>query len=149
MDLDRTVVTVKEGVVAVVRHRAEADQAAAAIDSVTLRVGEQVQISDALPMAVVAIDVSKELAWVEGWLVFDQETVAQAARAFNLRNRVQIKVMNPTLAEHQVRGRFRTADPTAFTDFLQRQRAAAVVIENDGTLLLQPNDSKPQIRSNK
>jgi transmembrane sensor len=136
VDPDRTVVTVKEGVVAVAR---KTDRTlVTGSGSVTLRAGEQVGISEALPLAVVKVDLQKALAWVEGWLQFDVETVAEAAHEFNLRNQVKIKILNPAVGQRPVRGTFEAAHPAAFAAYLQRRRVASVVNDTHGSLLLEP-----------
>lgn len=141
VDPDSVVVTVKEGVVAVARRtHSRPDQTAmnGANRSATLRAGEQARITEAFPLAVKHVDVRKELAWVNGWLEFDQETIAQAAHQFNLRNRKQIKILNPAVAQHAVRGAFRAAHPESFAAFLERQGVVSVVNDERGTLLLAP-----------
>ncbi len=120
---DKVVVTVAEGSVSVSQKNQAADHPAAA----PLSAGEQIAVSKTRASAVQRVDVARELAWAEGRLIFDSETLAQAVEEFNLRNRVQIEIQDPAIAARPVRGVFDAADPESFVEFLTT--AAQVRVE--------------------
>jgi transmembrane sensor len=132
VDPELTSITVKEGVVAVSsRQRAGS---AANSEPITLRAGQQVEVS-ALPLSVRSVNLHKELAWAEGLLIFDTEQVSDAVREFNLRNELQLKVLDQHLARRAMRGIFAADDPMSFTRALEA-RGISIASVNDGTLLL-------------
>lgn len=69
-----------------------------------------------------ASDIDRELSWRNGQLIFDGDTLAKAAAEFNRYNRTQVIVIDPTLSEEKLVGRFRTNEPDAFA------RAAAAML---------------------
>lgn len=67
-------------------------------------------------------DVDRALAWRGGQLIFDGDTLGQAAAEFNRYNRVQVRIDDPALSGERFVGRFRTNEPQAFA------RAAATIL---------------------
>ena len=65
------------------------------------------------------IQVARDLAWREGRIAFDNETLANAAREFGRYSDVQIR-MDPELENQTVTGLFVSNDPVGFA------RAAAI-----------------------
>jgi transmembrane sensor len=112
---DRVIVTVAEGTVAIDRTARAGEQT----QSVMLSMGEQVAVMNAAPLAIKRVDPGKALAWEDGWLMFENSTVAQAVAEFNRRNRTQIEVRDPELASQPMRGGFRVSEPEAFAKFLK------------------------------
>lgn len=103
---EQVIVTVLEGSVVVTRPESSSMM-------VTVIAGEQVAASALWPAAVQRVDASRELAWADRQLVFEDTTVAEAVEDFNRRNRLQIEV-DPALAARPVRGVFDAADPESF-----------------------------------
>ena len=64
------------------------------------------------------VTVKSELAWVEGRLVFEGTSAAQAISEFNRRNEVQIELPDPKLATTRIYGRFKVAEPEEFVKFV-------------------------------
>jgi transmembrane sensor len=141
-DAQQVRVTVQEGLVAVARRpysqalRTSAN--APPGQSITLKAGEQVAVTAASPLAAVQVDVETALAWTKRRLIFEHETVEQAAHEFNRRNKLQIEVLDPKLLGRAVRGVFEAADPESFAAYLGKQGAVVVMDENSGTLLIAP-----------
>jgi transmembrane sensor len=52
-------------------------------------------------------------------LLFQDQTVADIARRFNLHNQVKIEISDPVLAARRISGIFRADDPQSFVAFLQ------------------------------
>ena len=117
-------VTVVEGQVRITQQptdtRAFGAQGASPAADVPLGVDEQVVISPAgKPTAVRKVKGEMEVAWAAGQLIFDNESVAEIARRFNLYNRIKIQVVDQDLAARRVSGMFRATDPDSFVAFVQ------------------------------
>lgn len=130
------VVTVAEGKVAVLPRDVPADHsdmgsapppaghpgsaAPNAATEVLLTAGQQVIVPRRGPAeAVRAVDTDRELAWVAGRLVFDNESVADVVEEFNRYNVVQLHVASPQLAQRSVSGVFDASEPESFIGFMQ------------------------------
>jgi transmembrane sensor len=130
------VVTVAEGKVAVLPGEAATERGntrsdpppagrsatahARAAAEVLLSAGQQVIVSRRGPAeAVRAVDTNRELAWVAGRLVFDNESVADVVEEFNRYNIVQLHVSSPQLAHRAVSGVFDASEPESFIGFMQ------------------------------
>src|SRR5690606_3799472 len=75
------------------------------------------------PRVVVAgNEIDRSLSWRTGQLVFEGDTVAEAAAAFNRYNAVKLEIADPALGQEEMIGRFRTNEPDAFA------RAAAALL---------------------
>lgn len=76
------------------------------------------------PRVVAAGDqIDRSLSWRAGQLVFEGDTVAEAAAAFNRYNAVKLEITDPALGQQKMIGRFRTNEPDAFA------RAAAALLD--------------------
>ena len=118
------VVTVAEGKVAVDRGDTNGSALPPAGGSSTAEVllsaGQQVIVPRRGPAAAVrSVDTDRELAWVAGRLVFDNESVADVIEEFNRYNVVQLHVASPALAQRSVSGVFDASEPESFIGFMQ------------------------------
>ena len=87
---------------------------------VLLSAGQQVIVPRRGPAAAVrAVDTDRELAWVAGRLVFDNESVADVIDEFNRYNVVQLHVASHELAQRAVSGVFDASEPESFIGFMQ------------------------------
>lgn len=106
-----------------------------AMGAVALAAGEQVSVTRAARSRLVAkekINVHYEQSWADGWLVFEDKTIAEVAREFNRRNRMQVVVTEPTIAARRLTlFRGKATDPESF--------AAALAVTLDLTLVREPN----------
>lgn len=87
--------------------------------------GARTFVSDATgpaPVVAASIEIDRALSWRNGQLIFEGDTVAEAAAEFNRYNRVKVEVADPALAQEKMIGRFRTNEPDAFA------RAAAGIL---------------------
>lgn len=105
-------VMVREGVVefvpqlaraAVLPVRLAADTLAVASDKVAVQV-----------RSLDAGDVQRRLAWRDGMLSFDGDTLAHAAMEFARYSRTRIVIRDPSVAERRVVGRYSATDPAGF-----------------------------------
>jgi transmembrane sensor len=69
--------------------------------------------------SVRTVDSGRELAWADGRLIFENNTVGDAVRQFNRYNRIQIVVNDANLARRPISGVFSAADPESFAAFIQ------------------------------
>jgi transmembrane sensor len=147
---DRMVVTVAEGVVAVARDRGQLTRSGETANSVnrsagatgvSLAAGEQVAVSRAQVLPVQQVDVERELAWVRGKLIFENQTIGEAIYEFNRRNRIQIEVRDHALASLPVQGVFNAADPRSFTAFLESVGTVTVTQDQPNVLRLEPSST--------
>jgi transmembrane sensor len=130
------VVTVAEGKVAVLPAERSAERSPASngpppagrvgsneVSSgaeVLLSAGQQVIVPRRGPAeAVRTVDTDRELAWVAGRLVFDNESVADVIEEFNRYNVVQLHVGSAQLAQRSVSGVFDASEPESFIGFMQ------------------------------
>jgi transmembrane sensor len=134
------VVAVTEGTVAVYRDgRNEVRgavtqvpaQLAHATGGVALTAGEQVSVSKAnhsQPIAKQKVNLDYELAWADGWVSYEDKTIAEVASEFNRRNRVQIVIVDDTVAERRLAFfRGSATDPESFV--------AALAVSSDITIV--------------
>lgn len=131
------VVAVTEGKVAVYRDDAEPEpgptavarvQIAEATGAVPLDAGEQVSVTRSEAVVKQKINVDYEQAWADGWLVYEDKTIAEVASEFNRRNRTKIVVAEPAIAErHLAFFRGIATDPESFVAAISRSPDITVV----------------------
>ena len=143
----KDVVAVTEGSVAVYRDGREAvrgtvltapAKVAEATGGVALTAGEQVSVTPASrskPVAKEKVNVDYETAWADGWLVYEDKTVAEVASEFNRRNRVKIVVTEPTLLRRRLAFfRGSATDPESFVAALATYSDIKIVREGPNEL---------------
>lgn len=118
-------VTVVEGRVAVSRERSSLARLnivaqPPSLTDVFVSANEQVVVTPAAAeIPVREVNGAAEVAWTDGNLVFNDDTVAEIVRRFNLHNRAQIEILDQTLATRRVSGVFKVSDPESFIDFVR------------------------------
>lgn len=118
-------VTVVEGRVAVSRERSSLARMniitqTAPLADVFVSANEQVVVTpEAVAVPVREVNGAAEVAWTDGNLVFNDDTVAEVVRRFNLHNRAQIEILDQTLAARRVSGVFKVSDPESFIAFVR------------------------------
>ncbi|NIJ21555.1 transmembrane sensor [Sphingomonas naasensis] len=90
------------------------------------------------PQPIAPEIVTRELAWREGRLAFEGETLAEAAEAFARYSDIRIEIRDPALAREPVTGLFAANDPVGFSratarvfDARMEQRGDRVVLTRD------------------
>jgi transmembrane sensor len=136
---DRIRVTVAEGKVAVVRG----DQAAALEHAVDLSVATALVADEGLeiplnaptvPLHVEKVNSAHALAWANGQLILQTETVGEAVEEFNRRNRLQLRVDDPMIASWHLCCVFDAADPEAFAKLIAATGENIVLVREGDTL---------------
>lgn len=141
------VVAVSEGTVAVYNDGrqeirgevlATPAQVAVATGGVALTAGEQASVTKAKPVAKQKLNVDYETAWVDGWLIYEDKTVAEVASEFNRRNRVKIVIDNPFVAARRLAFfRGSATDPESFVAALAVDANIKIVRDEPGVLRVQ------------
>jgi transmembrane sensor len=95
-------------------------RSSAATGEILLTANEQVTVSDSGSAEPVReVDSHRALAWAEGRLIFEDESVRHAVQVFNRYNRIQLKVRDEVLAHRSISGVFSAEDPESFVAFIQ------------------------------
>ena len=143
-DDEAVIVTVQEGRVSVldsIGKPATLTLQPIPVTEISLGANQQIIVPPAGPMGGVRkVDSRRELAWAQGRLIFDNDSVAEVVRRFNRFNRMQMKVLDPTLATRPVSAVFDARDPEAFIIFLEsvanvritRASADEILITSEG-----------------
>lgn len=99
----------------------------------SLGADEQVSITLAgVPLPVHKLDHAGTASPDLGELTFEDQTVAEIARRFNLHNRIHIEILDPQLGTRRITGVFRADDPHSFVDFI-RATTDVQISEPDAT----------------
>lgn len=112
-------------------------QSSATPGEVLLAANEEVIVPSRGPIAQVReVNGAAQAAWAAGALIFEDETVSEVVRRFNLHNAAQIQILDPQLANRHITGTFRVSDPESFVAFV---RATSTNPTHDGpAILLKP-----------
>lgn len=128
---DLTEVTVSEGIVGV-RDGDRPERHVAAGNAAAVRRGT---------VAVTALahtDIRRRLAWQDGRLSFDGDTLEQAVEEFNRYRTVPIVIGDPALAGVRIGGTFRSDRSGDFARALEQSFGIRAIEGGDGSLLLVP-----------
>ncbi|HEY4032252.1 MAG TPA: FecR domain-containing protein [Caulobacteraceae bacterium] len=77
-----------------------------------------------------------ELAWMNGELLFDNQSLADIASQMNRYSHRKIVIADPALADRKIYGAFMAGDVDQFTHALVDYKVARVQSENDGEVVL-------------
>jgi len=104
---------------------------------VRLAAGSRLRIGPggAAQAAVKPDEIASALAWREGEILLDGQSVEAAAAQFNRYNRRRIEVDDPALAKERFVGLFRTNDPAGFAAAVAASLGADVVETADAIRL--------------
>ncbi len=126
------VVTVVDGKVAVIPADMQPPEYLGANQQITLR-----DARAATP--VQAVDGEQALAWAQGKLIFQDDTVGRIVTEFNRYNRVQLRVDDAALAGRRVSGVFDAAYPEEFVAFIQGATPVEVKRIEGRIIILSPH----------
>jgi transmembrane sensor len=90
--------------------------------SIVLKPGD-VALATAASLAVTrksTSELSNELAWRRGMLIFDRTTLAEAAAEFNRYNKTKLIIADPAIAQRSIGGKFSAADVHGFVEIMQQ-----------------------------
>jgi transmembrane sensor len=80
-------------------------------------------------------DIERALAWRDGAIVLEGETLAEAAAQFNRYNARKLIIVDPQLAGEKLVGHFRATEPMTFARAVATTLGAHVVDEGDSIQL--------------
>jgi transmembrane sensor len=83
------------------------------------------------------VDSARALAWADGRLVFENDSVQRVVEEFNRYNRIQLQVRDAELAKRPISGTFSAADPESFVAFLQTVVSIRVRQDDMGTTVIE------------
>jgi transmembrane sensor len=76
-------------------------------------------------------DIERSLAWREGRIVLEGETLDEAVAQFNRYNTRKLTISDSELAEEQLVGQFRATDPVTFAHAVATTLGATILEEGD------------------
>jgi ferric-dicitrate binding protein FerR (iron transport regulator) len=132
------IVTVAEGKVAVTRMQdGGSGQAPATPDNVLLTAGQQITLQTSGAVATIrSVDATRALAWSEGQLVFENETLARVISEFNRYNRTQLSISDEQLAQRRVSGVFEATDTETLLAFIRQSGAQVTITPTDRGIVI-------------
>lgn len=65
-------------------------------------------------------EVNRHMAWLEGHLIFDGETLSEAVAEFNRYNRRQLVIADPSIAAKKIGGDYISTNPDSFGGAMKR-----------------------------
>lgn len=127
------VVTVAEGKVAV----ADSPQARSSGEEIFLVAGQQVVVPDSGAVAPVrTVDTTRALAWAQGQLVFENDTLADVVEEFNRYNRMQLSITDAQLAARKVSGVFDATDSETLLAFIRQSGDEVNITRTDAGVVI-------------
>lgn len=87
------------------------------------------------PAVEASIAIDRSLSWRSGQLIFDGDTLGEAAAEFNRYNAIKVEVADTALAQEKMIGRFRTNEPDAFARAAAGILGAHATFEDDRIIL--------------
>jgi transmembrane sensor len=105
-----------------------------------LNAGERLSTAghDYAVVPITAQQLSSELAWREGAIIFDAEPLSEAIAEIERYTDARIVVSDPEIAALRVGGRFRTGDVQEFFDALQTALPVSIRHSNAGVVFIDP-----------
>lgn len=134
------IITVTEGKVAVTRSRddgAVSGQEPSKPIDVLLTAGQQITVQSSGAVETVrAVDTARALAWAEGQLVFENDTLAHVVTEFNRYNRTQLRISDEELAERRVSGVFEATDTETLLAFIRQGGGEINITQTDEGIVI-------------
>jgi transmembrane sensor len=87
---------------------------------------------------ITAQQMSSELAWREGAIIFDGEPLSEAIAEIERYTDARIVISDPEIAGLRVGGRFRTGNVQEFFDALQTALPVSIRHTNAGLVFIDP-----------
>jgi transmembrane sensor len=100
---------------------------------VQMSAGSRSTVSEYEPPKILkaSSDIERSLAWREGRIVLEGETLDEAVAQFNRYNTRKLTISDSQLAEEKLVGQFRATDPVTFADAVATTLGATIVEEGD------------------
>lgn len=100
---------------------------------VRVAAGSRAYVAEYEPPKVVpaSADVARSLAWREGQIALEGETLGEAAAQFNRYNARKLVITDPDLADETLVGQFRVNQPMTFASAVATTLGATIVEDGD------------------
>lgn len=137
---EQTIVIVIEGQVAVTSQSNVTERSSTQLPRSPLRLaaGVRARVADDAIETTPVANPAAVTAWRSGRLVFDGETLAEAAAEFNRYNEVQLVIEDAQLAGERLSGVFDAHQPQSLVLFLERSGAIEPAVASGGRIVLVP-----------
>jgi transmembrane sensor len=132
---DVTLVTVAEGRVLVAEQNGNSGSVPTGARAAEIGAGEQA-LAAPRGISKARVDAQTVLAWRDGKLVFDGDSLGKVVDEFNRYNRTPIVIADPAVAERRVSGVFSVHDPESLMQFLERSGDVSIHREENGTVTI-------------
>jgi ferric-dicitrate binding protein FerR (iron transport regulator) len=110
-----------------------------AMGEIFLTANEQVTVAGSGSAAPIReVDSTRALAWADGRLIFEDESVERAVAQFNRYNRIQISINDTALARRPISGVFSASDPESFVAFIQTVTPVRIIRDDAAGITIQP-----------
>jgi transmembrane sensor len=98
-----------------------------------VQAGAKLYVDEFEPTKLVqaSTDIERLLAWREGRIVLEGETLNEAVVQFNRYNAQQLVIADPTLADEKLVGQFRATEPMTFAEAVATTLGARITQEGD------------------
>lgn len=129
---DGASVTVKKGAVALDPEPAEPK------DELRLKAGVAAVYNSAgsRSRAISEGEIDRVLAWRQGAIALNGQSLEQAAAEFNRYNRRQVRIVDPSIANLRLAGYFQTTEPRSFVDAVTSAFPVKASEDDDGDIRL-------------
>jgi transmembrane sensor len=135
---DATLVTVAEGRVLVAEQSVNPSSVPIETRAAELGAGEQA-LAAPRGISKARVDAQAVLAWRDGKLVFDGDSLGKVVEEFNRYNPTPIVIADPAVAKRRVSGVFSVHDPESLMQFLERSGDVSIRREENGTVTIGAN----------
>lgn len=108
------------------------------VHAIYLTADQQITVDGAgVAQPIRRIDSSRALAWADGRLIFERESLADAVHEFNRYNRIQVRLQDASLAHRAISGVFNASDPDSFVAFIQTVTPVRVIRDDAGDITIE------------
>lgn len=118
LDADRVKVTLVEGKVVVDEVEDRSGDSASVMVPAVLAPGQALVVVDGVKPVLAKVDIDRELRWREGFVEFNDVTLADAVAEMNRYSSEQLVLDDPATGSLRVSGVFRTGSPERFAAIL-------------------------------
>ncbi len=133
-------VLVTEGRVAIASQERDLSSIEIPPELPTLSAGEIAVIKPNLPRLesgkIESTDIVRQLAWTEGRLMFEGQTLGEAVAEFNRYNKRQLTIEDASVAALRVGGSFKATDPESFVVALEKSFGVRVAAAEPDVIVL-------------
>ncbi len=111
-------------------------EAAPVVQATEMTAGSQLVAADPRGWTVRPADTARETSWLDGRLMFENQTLSAVAAEFGRYSEQKIVFADPSLADVRITGTFRSGDVGTFVRALEKYKMARVETETDDAVRL-------------